>query len=64
MLIRRSGAAAPLLDAVRNRLKRDQPPTLAGECRAHRRSAPRHRGIRSVTTKIFPKNGRIAGITG
>ena len=31
MLIRRSGAAAPLLDAVRNRLKRDQPPTLAGE---------------------------------
>ena len=31
MLIRRSGAAAPLLDAVRNRLKREQPPTLAGE---------------------------------
>ena len=31
MLIRRSGAAAPLLDAVRNRLKRGQPPTLAGE---------------------------------
>jgi AsmA protein len=31
MLIRRSGAAAPLLDAVRNKLKRDQAPTLAGE---------------------------------
>jgi AsmA protein len=32
LLIRRSGAAAPLLDAVRNRLQRDQPPpTLAGE---------------------------------
>jgi AsmA protein len=27
LLIRRSGAAAPLLDAVRNRLKRDQRPT-------------------------------------
>ena len=31
LLIRRSGAAAPLLDAVRNRLNRDQAPTLAGE---------------------------------
>jgi AsmA protein len=31
MLIRRSGAAAPLLDAVRNRLNREQAPTLAGE---------------------------------
>ena len=31
MLIRRSGAAAPLLDAVRNRLKREPAPTLAGE---------------------------------
>jgi AsmA protein len=31
LLIRRSGAAAPLLDAVRNRRMRDQTPTLAGE---------------------------------
>jgi AsmA protein len=31
MLTRRSGAAAPLLDAVRNRLNREQAPTLAGE---------------------------------
>jgi AsmA protein len=31
MLIRRSGAAAPLLDAVRNRRMRDQVPALAGE---------------------------------
>ena len=31
MLIRRSGAAAPLLDAVRNRLNRQAAPTLAGE---------------------------------
>ncbi|MCC6890709.1 MAG: AsmA family protein [Hyphomicrobiales bacterium] len=31
MLIQRSGAAAPLLDAVRNRLKREEPPALAGE---------------------------------
>jgi AsmA protein len=31
MLIRRSGAAAPLLDAVRNRRMRDQAPALAGE---------------------------------
>lgn len=32
LLIQRSGAAAPLLDAVRNRLKREQPPpALAGE---------------------------------
>jgi AsmA protein len=31
MLIQRSGAAAPLLDAVRNRLQRNQPATLAGE---------------------------------
>lgn len=31
LLIRRSGAAAPLLDAVRGRLLRDQAPALAGE---------------------------------
>lgn len=31
LLIRRSGAAAPLLDAVRNRRMRDQAPALAGE---------------------------------
>ena len=40
MLIRRSGAAAPLLDAVRNRLKRDQPPTLAGEATPSAAAAP------------------------
>jgi AsmA protein len=34
MLIRRSGAAAPLLDAVRNRLQRNQVPALAGEAAA------------------------------
>ncbi|MBX9773908.1 MAG: AsmA family protein [Xanthobacteraceae bacterium] len=34
LLIRRSGAAAPLLDAVRNRLNREQAPTLAGEASA------------------------------
>jgi AsmA protein len=34
MLIRRSGAAAPLLDAVRNRLNREAAPTLAGEAAA------------------------------
>jgi AsmA protein len=31
MLIRRSGAAAPLLESVRNRLNREAAPTLAGE---------------------------------
>jgi AsmA protein len=31
LLIRRSGAAAPLLDAVRNRLKRDEPPPPTGD---------------------------------
>jgi len=31
LLIRRSGAAAPLLESVRNKLSREQAPTLAGE---------------------------------
>lgn len=40
MLIRRSGAAAPLLDAVRNRLKREAAPTLAGEAAPAAAAAP------------------------
>lgn len=40
MLIRRSGAAAPLLDAVRNRLQRNQAPTLAGEAAPAATAAP------------------------
>jgi AsmA protein len=40
MLIRRSGAAAPLLDAVRNRLNREQAPTLAGEASPPPAAAP------------------------
>jgi AsmA protein len=40
MLIRRSGAAAPLLDAVRNRLKREAAPTLAGEAAPAAATAP------------------------
>ena len=40
LLIRRSGAAAPLLDAVRNRLKREQAPALAGEPAPSAAAAP------------------------
>ncbi len=40
LLIRRSGAAAPLLDAVRNRLNREQAPTLAGEASQAAVAAP------------------------
>jgi AsmA protein len=40
LLIQRSGAAAPLLDAVRNRLQRSQAPTLAGEAAPPAASAP------------------------
>ncbi|MPZ39442.1 MAG: AsmA family protein [Rhizobiales bacterium] len=40
MLIRRSGAAAPLLDAVRNRLQRNKAPALSGEAAPSAVAAP------------------------
>ena len=56
MLIRRSGAAAPLLDAVRNRLKRDQPPTAGRRGRPGPAAPP--------PPRLLPNSLWILGITG
>ena len=54
MLIRRSGAAAPLLDAVRNRLNREAAPTLAGEAAAVPAAAAAAAAPVSPDNRAFP----------
>ena len=59
LLIRRSGAAAPLLDAVRDRLKRDQAPALAGESAPPAAQPPRANDLHAP---LIPDNGLLTAL--